>query len=631
MCGIAGVFAHRENGRSIDRDLISRMRDTLTHRGPDGAGTWVDETRRIGLGHRRLAIVDLSPSAAQPMVRRDGSLVLSFNGEIYNHAELRKELASLGHNAWQTDHSDTEVLLEAFAEWGIGCLDRLRGMFAFAMWDTRSRELWLVRDRFGIKPLYWTEHHGVVAFASEIKAILDDPEVPRAIDKTALYHYLSFLATPAPTTLFAGIRKLPAGSLLRVREGSTPEERAWYDVWDHTKPLVGIAEDELAHRVRDELRASVQLHKASDVPIGVLLSGGIDSSTNAALFSEGETRPVRTFTIGYDQDYGSYKNEFGYARRVARFVGAEHHEKALTLDDLLGFVPQMARMQDEPIADPVCVPLYFVSKLARESGVTVCQVGEGADELFCGYPSWRRAIRVANAVSHTPRIAMDAAFRGLNAVGRGKGTRSEWLRRGAAGLPTFWGGAEAFTETEKASLVGGALATHVSGLTSWDALRPTRARFEEKAWDRSPLHWMTYLDLQLRLPELLLMRVDKMAMGTSIEARVPFLDHVFVELALSIPAAAKTEGGVLKRILKHAVKGLVPKEVIDRPKQGFGVPIYEWFKGRLAPAMRESVHEFCRTTDLIDARAARAVLNGKNDAHAWYLFNLAMWWKAYVA
>jgi asparagine synthase (glutamine-hydrolysing) len=606
------------------------MRDTMVHRGPDGAGLWISPDGRVGLGHRRLSIIDLSDAAAQPMSNEDGTLWVSFNGEIYNHIEIRRELESLGTYRWKTDHSDTEVILHAFEQWGIGCLDKFRGMFAIALWDAVRRELWLIRDRIGVKPLYYSVLNGRLVFASEIKAILQDPAQRRALSEEALYHYLSFLTVPAPQTLFEGINKLPPGTWLRVRADGKLDERRYWDVLEHTSPLKAESDDAIAERVLDLLRVSVRLRKVSDVPVGVFLSGGIDSSTNAALFSQHEESPVSTFTIGYAGDYDSYKNELDYARLMARTVSADHHERLLSLDDLLEFVPTMVRLQDEPIADPVCVPVYYVSELARRHGVIVCQVGEGADELFWGYPGWKTAWQLErwNKLP-VPNVAKRFGLGLLALSGRGDTFWYEWLRRGADGQPIFWGGAEAFSERHKRRLLSERLRRRFSGYSSWEVLLPYRRRFEQGSWDRRPVQWMTYLDLNFRLPELLLMRVDKMSMGASLEARVPFLDHKLVELAMSIPEEVKTRGGVLKTVLKRAVKGTIPDRIIEREKQGFGVPVHEWMADRLAPAMVQALDEFCDHTDVLDGREARQVITA-GDPRAWYLFNLALWWKEYL-
>jgi asparagine synthase (glutamine-hydrolysing) len=632
MCGIAGIMRFGAAPRPVEERLLLAMRDTMAHRGPDGVGAWLSPDRRLGLAHRRLAIIDLSPAAAQPMSTADGRLTIVFNGEIYNHAALRRELEAAGCRTWQTDHADTEVILQAFVVWGIECLDRLRGMFAFALWDAREATLWLARDRIGIKPLYYATDAAGVVFASEIKAILADRQRSHQVDEEAFFHYLSFLTTPAPQTLFAGIRKLPAGSWLRVKSDGTIVERRWWDALDHATPLSRQSDAAAAEELLATLRDAVSLHKVADVPLGVFLSGGIDSSTNVALFAESESRPVHTFSIGYAGEHRSVADELPYARMMAERIGADHHEIRLTQQDLLDFLPRMVRLQDEPIADPVCVPVYYLSKLARDSGVTVAQVGEGADELFWGYPSWRMLMRLEQANGlPVPALLKHAAVGMLEAAGQGERTATELLRRGAAGRPLFWGGAEAFPETLKRRLLSPRLRERFRDLSSWDVLAPLHRRFVASAADPSPLTWMTYLDLNLRLPELLLMRVDKMAMGVGLEARVPFLDHEVVELAMRLPSAMKTRNGELKYLLKRAVTGLLPDAILNRPKQGFAVPVREWFFDRLGAEAHDLLERFCARTDFFDAKEMRRFLAEGRGAQSWYLFNFALWHEEFIA
>jgi len=632
MCGIVGALAFKNSNFTITEPYIVGMRDTMQHRGPDGAGVWVSDDGRVGLGHRRLSIIDLSNTAAQPMSNENGTLWVSFNGEIYNHTDIRAELEQIGGHIWKTDHSDTEVIIHAFEQWGIDCIEKFRGMFAIALWDAKNRELWLIRDRIGIKPLYYSIHNGRITFASEIKALLKDPDQKRAVHEEAFYHYLSFLTTPAPQTLFDGIKKVPNSTWLRISEDGQIREHRYWDMFDNATPLTGVSEDEIAERLIAELRTAVKLRKVSDVPVGVFLSGGIDSSTNAALFSEGEGGPVKTFSIGYQGEYQSYQNELHYARQMAELVKADHHELLLTQDDLLDFLPTMVYLQDEPIADPVCVPVYYVSKLARDNGVIVCQVGEGSDELFWGYPGWKTSLELQKYDDlPVPRMFKKLGLMGLQWLGKDASHYYEWLRRGAYDVPVFWGGAEAFYETQKKRLLSPRLRKQFDGYTSWEALKPIRQRFEEKSWEKSHLSWMSYLDLNLRLPELLLMRVDKMSMGVSLEGRVPFLDHKFVELAMGIPEAIKTKDGVLKYILKKSVRGLIPDELIDRKKQGFGVPVYEWFFDRLGEKTKHELNDFCDKTDFLDRAGVMRLIDQKAGSQVWYLLNFALWWKEFVA
>ncbi|MCE9590348.1 MAG: asparagine synthase (glutamine-hydrolyzing) [Planctomycetes bacterium] len=629
MCGIVGVMRFSDDAPPIDPARLAAMRDAMTHRGPDGAGLWISDNNRVGLAHRRLAILDLSPAASQPMANEDGSIQIVYNGEIYNHAEVRAELQRIGGHRWRTDHADTEVILHAYEQWGEACVEKFRGMFAFALWDGRRRRLWLVRDRIGVKPLYYTLQSNRLIFASEIKAILADPTIPRRVDEAALFHYLSFLTTPAPATLFAGIRKLAPGTWLSIDADGRTGERRYWDVLDHANPL--REDDEtLARRLIDELRTSVKLRKLADVPTGVFLSGGIDSSTNAALFAEGGGA-VRTFSIGYEDGFESCADELPQAAAFARHMGAEHHERRLGLDDLLSFSQRMAWHQDEPLADPVCVPVYFVSEMARHAGVTVCQAGEGADELFCGYPFWAKLRRLQQR-SDTPGSApfKHLAKFGLGLMGRGDGLASEFLRRGIAQRPIFWSGAEGFTHAQKQRLLTPDLRGRLAGMDSWDAIAPIRRRFEEAAWSRDTLSWMTYADLRLRLPELLLMRIDKMSMAAGVEGRVPFLDHKFVELAMSIPPEARTRNGELKGILRRAVRGVIPDEILQRPKRGFGVPIREWYRGKLGDVIRDEVTQFNRDVPLFEPAALAAVLADPSRAvQSWQLYNLALWWRAH--
>jgi asparagine synthase (glutamine-hydrolysing) len=630
MCGIVGILSLNQS-QQISESLLISMRDTMVHRGPDGGGVWISQDGRIGLGHRRLSIIDLSNAATQPMSNEDGTIWVTFNGEIYNHAAIRQELQQLGGHTWVTDHSDTEVIVHAFEQWGIDCLHKFRGMFAIGIWDSRTRELWLARDRLGVKPLYYSFYNGKIAFASEIKALLADPERTRTVNEEAFFNYLSFLTTPAPQTLFEGIYKLQNGCWLCIKENGDIKENRYWDVWDQKEDLSGLSEDQIAKRLLEELKTAVKLRKVSDVPVGVFLSGGIDSSTNATLFSEGEGGVVKTFSIGYEGNYDTYQNELHYARKVADLVGAEYHEKILNIDDLIDFLPRMVHLQDEPIADPVCVPVYYVSKLARDNGVIVCQVGEGADELFWGYPGWKTSLKLQNLDDlPVPRFIKKLGLAGLRLLGKDQSKAYEWLRRGASGIPIFWGGAEAFTEAQKQRILSPRLRKKFAGRTSWEAIKPIRERFEKNAPEQSHLNWMSYLDLNLRLPELLLMRVDKMSMGVSLEGRVPFLDYKFVEYSMSIPTELKTKNGTLKHILKKSVRGIIPDEIIDRKKQGFGVPVYEWFFDKLGDKTRQELDKFCDQTDFLNKNEVMRLIDSGNGPQVWYLLNFALWWNEFI-
>ncbi len=632
MCAICGIM-NLENKKAADSRQIAAMNEEMFLRGPDGGGIWMSPDGSCGFGHRRLSILDLSDTAGQPMLNGDGKIALTYNGEIYNYREIRNRLEKTGKYTWKTDHSDTEVLLHAYEEWGMACLDEFRGMFAFAIWDATRGCCILARDRLGIKPLYYMKDDGRLVFASEIKALLKVRVQPRRINEKAMYDYLSFLSSPGEETLTEGIYKLPPASyLVFTKDGLVKKTRYW-DVLDHIRPDVRKADaDTLSQMVLAELRTSVNYRKRADVPVGVFLSGGVDSSANMALFSEGETGRAMAFCIGYDRNYSTYQNENRFARLMARRCHAQYYEQLLKEDDLFEFLPVMAKLMDEPAADPTCFPAYYVSRLAREHGVTVAQTGEGSDELFWGYRRWKAYLRLSQLDRIPfPKVLKYTGLGLLCTAGKGGRDYTELLRRSICGVPVFWSGAEGFHEYDKNRLLSDAWRKHFRGYTSFEAVRPVYERFMDKAWEKSYVSWMGYADLNHRLPELLLMRVDKMSMANSLECRVPFLDHKFVELAMSISQKQKTQGGVNKAVLKRAVKGLVPDELVYRKKQGFTAPVYDWFLGRLGKKMHKDVLAFADETGYFNKRYINELFSSQvNAKKIWYLFNLALWYQTHI-
>jgi asparagine synthase (glutamine-hydrolysing) len=623
MCGICGIVTIGDGPR-VDAALLDTMRDTIAHRGPDDAGSWISADGRVGLANRRLAIIDLSPAGHQPMSNEDGSVWIAYNGETYTYAEHRGALQAKGHLF--RSRSDTEVIVHLYEEYGHDCLHRLRGMFGIAIWDEGKRELLLARDRLGVKPLYYTFAGGQFIFGSEIKAILRHPTVKREIDLAAFYHFLTFLTPPAPDTLFKGIHKLPPGhrAVLKADSGQFRVEEYW-DVYDAARYDPQLTAHDWAERLRQKLAEAVKLRMVSDVPFGVFLSGGIDSTVNTALMAAQMDRPVQTFSVGY-KDAPGY-NEFGWARQAAAHFNADHHEVQIDAHDFIEFLPKLIYHQDEPIADPVCVPLYFVSKLAKDSGTTVIQVGEGSDELFCGYRHWIDILRLHSgawrAYSFAPRPLRQLALAGAGLALNG--VRYEYVRRATEGEELFWGGAEAFGEARKDGLIGESVRRAMGDISSHDVIRPFRKKFLERSPHDDYLSWMGYLDLRLRLPELLLMRVDKMTMATAVEARVPYLDHEFVGLAMSIPQSLKVGDPIQpKRLLKQAVRGLIPDAIIDRPKQGFRVPVTDWMAEALGRMGRDTLHKFCARTDYFRWPAVEQLID-QHDELAWYLLNFALW------
>jgi asparagine synthase (glutamine-hydrolysing) len=636
MCGICGVLAFNDSFAHDER-VLSTMRDTMTHRGPDDAGVWSSPGARVTLGHRRLSIVDVSHFGHQPMSNEDGSVWVTFNGEIYNHAELRSELEARGHH--YRSRCDTETIVHLYEDEGERCVERLDGMFAIAIWDERRRELFLARDRLGKKPLYWTRTPAGFAFASEIKALLRHPAVSADLDVEAFHDYLTFVCTPAPATMFARVNKLSAAERMTVSERGDIRADTYWTPMHCSEDLAGYGEDELGERLLELLRASIAKRMMSDVPFGVFLSGGVDSSTNVALMSELMSQPVRTFSVAFRQ-YERY-NELEYARKIARLFKTDHHEVLIDAEDLTSFLPEMVHHQDEPIADWVCVPLYYVSKLARDSETIVVQVGEGSDELFHGYQNYidaaARRRRYWEPFQHAPAPVRGLIAESALALSRraGRGTfHAQYVADAAAGRLPFWGGAICYTGELKRQILAG------------NGNRPDAYRVVQRLWEQAEhdcpdadlLQKMTYLELKQRLAELLLMRVDKMTMATSVEARAPFLDHKLVEFALALPMKMKVRGGVGKWLLKRTVDGLLPSDIVHRKKQGFGAPVAEWFRGDLGTRAQQEIRGSSLAErglldyDRIDELWA-AHRSGRADwsFQLWNIYNVSAWHDHWIA
>ena len=439
MCGLVGAF--NPTGECTSSATVAVMRDRMAHRGPDGAGLWRSSDRHCAFGHRRLSIIDLSEAANQPMLNDAGDVAVIFNGEIYNHEEIRRELKALNKYVWHTDHSDTEMLLHAYEEWGLDCFRKFCGMWGVAIYDSRNPaqpRLHLIRDRVGIKPIYITKTAtGEWLFASEIRALMAHPQVPAEMDRTAFWHYLTFIVAPAPLTMFRGVFKLPAATMVTIdHRGRATSQRYW-----DCKPFAAnafspsdLSFDDAVVELMRLLRQSIRRRMVSDVPFGVLLSGGVDSSLNVALMSELMDRPVTTYTIGYEghEEF----NEFDHARRIAKRYKTDHHETRINGEEALRFLPLLVELQDEPIADNVCIPLYFLARLVRQSGTTVVQVGEGADENFLGY-WWCEHYRKKYQEVYLPARNGQRPPIGLLA----NTEDTEIRRRAQIGQELFWGGA----------------------------------------------------------------------------------------------------------------------------------------------------------------------------------------------
>jgi asparagine synthase (glutamine-hydrolysing) len=609
MCGIAGLAAL--DGAAVDPGPLPAMCDALRHRGPDDGGIVSDGP--IALGNRRLSIIDLA-GGHQPMASEDGQVVVVQNGEIYNHEALHAELAGLGHTF--ATRSDTEVLVHGYEQWGEGLLERLRGMFAIAIWDARERRLLLARDRFGIKPLYWTAQRGVLGFASELEA-LRRIGLREEIDIDALEAYLAFNSIPAPLTIFSDVRKLGPGQLLSFRPGAgEPEVREWCrPLPAQAGALRGESEDVLAAELRERLRDSVRAHLVADVPVGVFLSGGVDSGALTALAAQETPGQVSTFSIGFEEE--SF-DELALARLVADRYGTDHHELVLRVDaaELLGDV---VAAFDEPFADSSALPTYLVSRLAAEH-VKVALSGEGGDELFGGYYTY-----VANLLA--PRLAPLARLaRPLveRLPSSSKRVSLDYKARRfvrAAHLPPVerhHGFKEILAPDLRTALLDGRRGT--------DPLEPWREHWAATE-GAEELARLQELDLNLYLPSDLLTKTDRASMAHSLEARVPFLDPQVSELALALPTRMKVRGRQKKVLLRRAIEPLLPPEVVHGAKRGFSIPAAAWLRGELEPFAREVLN----AAQLVDRGVALRLLDehvARRDDHSrplWGLLSLELW------
>ncbi|MCI0546161.1 MAG: asparagine synthase (glutamine-hydrolyzing) [Candidatus Rokubacteria bacterium] len=623
MCGIAGVV--ESGGRPTDRALLRAMTDTLAHRGPDGEGFHVDGP--VGLGHRRLSIIDLA-TGGQPMASADGSVWITYNGELYNFRELRAELEARGLEFRTT--SDTEVFLRAYETWGTDCLRRLRGMFAAAIWDGPRRRLFLARDRVGIKPLVYAWDGRRLTFASELKALLEDPGLSRALDWDALAEYLAFRYVPCPRTIFAAARKLPPASYLvwDVDRGEPRVHRYWELALGPTAPGTRYSDDDWIEGLRAQLADAVESHLVSDVPVGAFLSGGMDSSTVVALMARAAPAPVRTFSIGFGE---ADHDELAYARLVARRFGTEHYEHVVK-PDALEALPRLAWQFDEPFADASAIPTYYVSKVTREH-VTVALSGDGGDESFAGYrrygEAWARHRRLDRLPGRLGRAAARLAARVLPAGVRGQGYL-EML--GSDPVERYF----RMMTHPRVDMIRGLLGAEGRART---APGGPLARFRGEAASgpgRDHVALLQHLDVRTYLPDDILTKVDRTSMLVSLEARVPLLDHVLMEWVAAMPTRLKFAEGRGKVALTRAMAAELPDEIRGRRKMGFGVPLAAWFRAELADYVRDVLlAPRTRERGLLDPRAIERLLAehhaGRDHAETiWTLLALEEWARTWL-
>jgi asparagine synthase (glutamine-hydrolysing) len=560
MCGICGkVFFNR--AESVDPSLIRDMATTMHHRGPDGEGTYVKQS--IGLGHRRLSIIDLG-GGAQPIANEDGTVWIVFNGEIYNYLELRERLLQYGH-VFKTN-SDTEVIVHAYEQYGADCVSHLRGMFAFAIWDEKDRTLFLARDRVGIKPLYYSVTSRSLVFASEVKALLADQEVPRSISSIAIGRFFTHYYTAGDETPFEGVKKLPPGSTLTVRDGSVAIKQYW-DL-RFSRERLNLNLQEAALQVTERLKEAVRLHMISDVPVGFLLSGGVDSTALLSLAVKETGKRVASFTIGFDGH--RFADERPFAKLAALHFGTSHYDLTINSRQFADFLPKYVWHMEELVCEPPAIALFYVSQLAAQH-VKVLISGEGGDEAFAGYPQYRsvplfEGVRGVMAPFEPILTAATTAY-SLPRVSRYTsllryGFEDYYLSRSSNPLTWFNRG---------------------SGRDLAEVVRP----LHEDTRRLDLVSRMLYVDTKTWLPDDLLVKADKMTMANSVELRVPLLDHELLEFAATLPSELKVRGRETKRVLKTAFRGLIPPEIIKRKKTGFPVPYDTWLRGELRPFAEE--------------------------------------------
>lgn len=621
MCGIAGVFNYG-NVKPVDEQSLLAMCGVIAHRGPDGEGTYIDPAARVGLGHRRLSIIDLE-GGAQPMSNADGSVWIVYNGEIYNYPELKKELEGKGYK-FRT-RSDTEVIIHMYSAYGEDAFDRLNGIFAFALYDRSKQSLILCRDHYGVKPLYYWNESGKLLFSSEIKAILQDPDVARRLDMQAFDTYMTFRYSPSPQTLFQGIRKLYPGAYMKF---SAREQK----LCSYRRPVpainLRISEEDAVLEYRRLLENAVSRQLLSDVPVGLLLSGGVDSAVLGFLMQKHYRGKIKTFTIGFE-GAGDY-NELADAKKTSDFIGSEHYEMMLSKDEYMDFFFRSFSTTEEPIAQTTIPALYYVTKLAAEH-LKVVLAGQGADEPMAGYPRYLGAQFMSKYASFFRMLPMDAISRLFPLKEKIK--RAAFVSRASSELDRFLAIYSIFTPAEKEQLYKPEIKEHFSWRLSNSRLNELYA---ESGSLKDPLSKMLYIDTRMSLSDNLLNFNDKVTMANSIEMRVPFLDTELVDFLETLPAKMKLKGTQRKYIHKKAVEAWLPKEIIYRKKRGFNTPMEEWLQKDLGNQVRELVNEqdsACRkyfNTGFIDQIIEKHQNRKANyQQHIFLLLSFELWHRSF--
>lgn len=625
MCGICGIV-YRNHERPVDRIIVKRMCDVISHRGPDDEGFYIHQN--VGLGMRRLSIIDLV-TGAQPIYNEDKTIAIVFNGEIYNHQELRRELESRGH-AFKT-HADTEVIVHAYEEYGTECPNKLNGMFGFAIWDQHKKRVFLARDRIGIKPLYYYVDHTRLVFGSELKSIMQIPDIPRAVEPKALDTFLTFEYIPSPFSIFKNIFKLPPGHWASYQNGQINIQQ----YWSFNYKAADQSEHDFCDELRNILEDAVRIRLMSDVPLGAFLSGGLDSSTIVAMMTRNSSEQVKSFSIGFDES--SY-NELPFARTIARHFNTEHYEEIIT-PDITRLTERILHQLDEPFGDFSVFPTLLVSEMARKY-VTVVLSGDGGDELLGGYDTYL-AQRVAQKYNRLPafvrKCAIEPVINSLPPTEKKKGliNKAKRFTEGTR-LPdnlqhVRW--MIFLQQAEKELLYSNSFAKSLNGYDSHGFIEE---QFLNVTSD-NPLDQQEYVDIKTYLVDNILVKVDRMSMAASLETRVPLLDHRFVEFAARIPAHMRIRDKKTKYILKKAMQGILPQSILDRGKEGFSIPIKNWMKQELKPLMTDALSEKnVREKGFFSPQYVQRLIkehlaNRENHSHRlWALMVFHLWYDFYM-
>ena len=622
MCGINGIYNF--SGSVIDdgENLIQNMNMTISHRGPDDSGSWSDENKRIMFGHRRLSIIDLSAMGHQPMFSPRGNVIL-FNGEIYNYQTIKEKLDVTSYFS----SSDTESMLYAYEQYGEKCLDEFNGMFAFAIWDKEKEELFLARDRIGIKPLYYCIKDGIFAFSSEIKSLLTLPWINAELDKDAFYHFLTFNKIFPPFTMFKNIFKFHPGHKMVVNGNGIKSYQPFWEVNYDDK--FDLTQEQVEEKIYDELQKSVGFRMISDVPVGAFLSGGVDSSSIVGIMSQKATGPVKTYSIGFESAPGY--DELKYAREISQLFHTEHYEKVVSPKEIEEFMPKIVDIFDEPLADATSIPIYFISKMARECGTIVVLTGDGGDELFCGYSNWGQYVKLFpyyRYLKKTPKILLNALLKTTNPW-LADSSIQEIIYRARDRQEFFWGGAGGFKESNKRNFLDNDFSKEIGGLNSHNVILDFKKQFEAiipEFRKNEFIDWMCFVGLKVDIPNFYMYRADRLGMANSIEIRVPFLDHNFVNLAMNIKGKFKFNAGEPKYVLKKSMEKILPKSILYRKKMGFCVPLKEWTGDIITGYIEDNLDVICRETGLFDQEKIAHQIKQTKEGGQNYIFTL---WNIY--